>query len=81
MASGSPIAATSANTSGQPPAASFDDLEERIIAAADVVLDGGVSEVGVASTVVDCTGDEPLVLREGPVTPAQIESALSAVRG
>jgi tRNA threonylcarbamoyl adenosine modification protein (Sua5/YciO/YrdC/YwlC family) len=81
MACGSPIAATSANTSGQPAAASFDELEERIIAAADVVLDGGASEVGVASTVVDCTGDEPVVLREGPVTADQIESALAAVHG
>ena len=72
-ASGSPIAATSANTSGRPPAATFPDLEERIVAAADVALDGGESEVGVASTVVDCTGTEPKVLREGPITPQQIE--------
>jgi tRNA threonylcarbamoyl adenosine modification protein (Sua5/YciO/YrdC/YwlC family) len=77
-ASGSPIAATSANTSGRPPAASYPDLEERIVAAADVVLDGGDSDVGVASTVVDCTGEAPQILREGPITQAEIDAALAA---
>jgi L-threonylcarbamoyladenylate synthase len=78
-ASGSPIAATSANTSGRPAAASFVDLEERIVAAADVALDGGDSVVGIASTVVDCTGDEPRILREGPISEADIVEALAAV--
>lgn len=75
-ACGSPIAATSANTSGRPPASRFEDLEARIIAAADVVIDAGESSVGVASTVVDCTGPEPVVLREGPIpSDAIIEAA------
>lgn len=78
-ASGSPIAATSANTSGRPPAQAFGQLEERIIAAADVVLDGGEAVVGVASTVVDCTGPDPVVLREGPITKEQIEAVLAAM--
>ena len=75
-ASGSPIAATSANTSGRPPAARFPEIEERIIAAADVVLDGGESVVGEASTVVDCTGDAPSILREGPISTGDIEAVL-----
>jgi release factor glutamine methyltransferase len=78
-ACGSPIATTSANTSGKPPAASFEDLEERIVAAADVVLDGGASKVGVASTVVDCTGSEPTVLREGPIPSERIVEVGNAV--
>jgi tRNA threonylcarbamoyl adenosine modification protein (Sua5/YciO/YrdC/YwlC family) len=78
-ASGSPIAATSANTSGRPPAAGFPELEERIIAAADVVLDGGASDVGQASTVIDCTGDTPEILREGPISPADVETALAGL--
>lgn len=78
-ASGSPIAATSANTSGRPPASTFPQLEERIIAAADVVLDGGDSEIGVASTVVDCTGSDPQILREGPISPERIEEVLAGM--
>jgi len=77
MACGAPIATTSANTSGKPPAASFEELEDRIIAAADVVLDGGESKVGLASTVVDCTGPEPVVLREGPVSAESIAKVAS----
>ncbi len=67
-ASGGPIITTSANTSGKPAPGSFDELEARIIHAADLTLDGGETVHGVASTVVDCTGTEPQVLREGAIT-------------
>jgi L-threonylcarbamoyladenylate synthase len=77
-AAGAALITTSANTFGLPPAASFDDLEERIIAAADLTLDGGVTPHGLASTVVDCTGPDPVVLREGPV-PA--EDVFAVARG
>ena len=68
QASGGPIITTSANTAGLPPAGSFDELEARIIASADLTLDGGETRHGVASTVVDCTGAEPVVTREGAIT-------------
>jgi len=71
-ASGGAIITTSANTSGQPAVGSFEELEERIIAAADLTLDGGETPHGVASTVVDCTGPEPVVTRRGPVPEDQI---------
>lgn len=77
-ASGSPIAATSANTSGRPPASRFEDLEERIVAAADVVLDGGHANAGVASTVVNCAGPEPRITREGPVA---VDELMTIARG
>jgi release factor glutamine methyltransferase len=75
-ASGGPIITTSANTSGKPAPGSFDELEERIIASADLTLDGGETVHGVASTVVDCTGTEPSVLREGAV-PADDVAAVA----
>ena len=78
-ASGSPIATTSANTSGLPAAAKFEDLEERIIAAADVVLDGGEAHIGVHSTIVDCTGPEPVVVRDGAVPAEDIMTAAHAL--
>lgn len=77
-ANGAAIVTTSANTSGQPAAASFDELEERIIAAADVTLDGGETPHKQASTVVDCTGPEPVVTRIGPI-PA--EEVMSVAKG
>lgn len=71
-ANGAAIITTSANTSGQPAPGSFDELEERIIAAADVTLDGGETAHGMASTVVDCTGPEPVVTRIGPIPAEEI---------
>lgn len=75
-ASGGPIIATSANTSGKPAPGTFEEVEERIIHAADVALDGGETLHQQASTVVDCTGPEPKVTREGAIpTDAILEAA------
>ncbi|MDO9107656.1 MAG: L-threonylcarbamoyladenylate synthase [Coriobacteriia bacterium] len=76
-ASGGPIIATSANTSGAPAPNSFAQVEERIIAAADVALDGGETEHKQASSVVDCTGERPVVLREGAIPTDAIMQAAS----
>jgi release factor glutamine methyltransferase len=78
QASGGPIIATSANTSGMPAPGDFADVEERILAAADVVLDGGETAHRMASTVVGCTGPEPVILREGAIPSDQI---MVAARG
>jgi len=77
-ANGAAIVTTSANTSGQPPATSFAELEERIIAAADIALDGGETPHKLASTVVDCTGPEPIVTRVGPISAEEIMAAAAA---
>ncbi|MDY0087818.1 MAG: L-threonylcarbamoyladenylate synthase [Coriobacteriia bacterium] len=74
-ASGAPIIATSANTSGQDAPTDFAEVEERIIAAADVVLDGGETGYRKHSTVVDCTGPEPLVIRPGAIPDNDIMEA------
>lgn len=71
-AAGGPLLTTSANTHGKPPAGAFAELEERIIQAADMALDGGETEHQTASTVVDCTGAAPVVLREGAVSAERI---------
>lgn len=78
-ASGSALIATSANTSGRPAPGSFTELEERIIAAADVTLDGGETRHGIASTVVDCTGPQPVVLREGAIKTDEVMAAASGI--
>jgi len=68
-----PVAAPSANTSGKPSPTSavhvYQDLNGKIAG----IVDGGPTGVGVESTVVDCTGDLPIILRPGGVTQEQIE--------
>lgn len=78
LASGGPIIATSANTSGNPAAGAFEELEPRIIAAADLTLDGGETLHGIASTVVDCTGAMPEILREGAVATEDVMRVAAA---
>ena len=61
---GEPIITTSCNTSGQPPLETSWEIEEALGHAVDMIVDCG-EPAGLASTVVDLTGDEPLLLREG----------------
>jgi tRNA threonylcarbamoyl adenosine modification protein (Sua5/YciO/YrdC/YwlC family) len=61
-----PLASTSANVHGRPPAASAAEVLEQFGDAITVVLDGG-SPGGVASTIIDCSVTPPRVLREGPI--------------
>ncbi|UJX44573.1 L-threonylcarbamoyladenylate synthase [Xanthobacter sp. YC-JY1] len=73
---GGAVVAPSANRSGHvsPTEAGhvMDDLAGRI----DAVLDGGLTPVGVESTIVDCTGADPVLLRPGGLAREEIEAAL-----
>jgi L-threonylcarbamoyladenylate synthase len=69
------VAATSANVHGGPDPRRLEDVPVSILSAASVVLDAGELP-GVPSTVVDLTGEEPRLLREGAVPT---EAALAAV--
>lgn len=71
-----PFYATSANTHGAPSPSSAENLEQRIIEAADLVIDGGPCSIGSPSTIVSCIGVKPLVLREGEISQEDIERAL-----
>ena len=75
---GAGIAAPSANRFGQVSPTTADAVKEglgRFLADTDLVLDGGQSEVGLESTIIDCTGDLPRILRPGAITIAMIEEA------
>ncbi|RJQ30910.1 MAG: threonylcarbamoyl-AMP synthase [Actinobacteria bacterium] len=63
-----PLAATSANLSGEPPATKVSDIEEEIKKQVALVIDEGESEIKQASTVIDITSSKPKVLREGPIS-------------
>ena len=67
-----PLAVSSANVSGKPPATTAADAREQLGDLVSVYLDGGVAEHGVASTIVDLTGDQPRILRTGPISAADI---------
>ncbi len=75
-----PMAVSSANISGQPPATSVDDAIAQLGGSVDVYLDGGPCSAGVASTIVDCTGDVPRVLRAGAVDVAALREVLPSVQ-
>jgi len=66
---------TSANAAGEPPAVAYDDLAP-VAGIAVVAVDGGVCPGGRPSTVVDIVGDEPELVREGPVALAEIRARL-----
>ena len=62
---GVPLAATSANVSGQPPARTAQEAAEALADQVALILDGGPAPIGEASTVLDVTVDPPRVLRRG----------------
>lgn len=73
---GAGVAAPSANRFGQvspTTAAAVKEELENYLAESDLVFDGGPSEVGLESTIIDCTSSLPRILRPGAITTAMIE--------
>jgi L-threonylcarbamoyladenylate synthase len=70
---GTPITGTSANISGQAACSSAEEVRHSLGSRIDFVLDGGETEGGKGSTVLDITVDPPVILREGMVTREQLE--------
>jgi L-threonylcarbamoyladenylate synthase len=73
---GAGIAAPSANRFGQVSPTTAAAVEEELseyLTDSDLVLDGGPSEVGLESTIIDCTTELPRILRPGAITIAMIE--------
>jgi len=73
---GGSLVGTSANLSGQTPATSANEAASRLGNHVDVILDGGRSKIGIASTVVDVSGDL-IVLRKGPISREELLRCLS----
>ena len=76
---GVPVAAPSANMSGKPSPTKashvYSDMNGRI----PLILDGGQCALGIESTVLDLTGEIPLILRPGLVTPEQLSAVCGKV--
>ena len=77
---GKGVAAPSANRFGQVSPTTAAAVTEEIgeyLDSADQIIDGGACTVGVESTIIDCTGDAPRILRPGAITVAMIEASTS----
>jgi L-threonylcarbamoyladenylate synthase len=75
-AGGRGVAAPSANRFGNVSPTTANAVSDELsdyLADGDLILDGGACEVGVESTIIDCTGDVPKILRPGAVTEEMIE--------
>lgn len=71
-----PLAVSSANVSGRPPATTAQYALEQLGGSASVYLDGGPAEHAQASTIIDLTGDNPRILRAGAVSAGDIADVL-----
>ena len=72
------IAAPSANRFGHVSPTTAAAVQEEIgayLSVQDLILDGGAAQVGLESTIIDCRGDTPRILRPGAITQAMIEKA------
>lgn len=73
-----PLPVTSANVSGLPEAGDAAAILDQLGHAVDLVLDGGPAHGGPSSTVVDCTGERPVVVRVGAVPLERVSAILEA---
>jgi L-threonylcarbamoyladenylate synthase len=72
---GTPIVGTSANLSGKPSALTAEEVYTQLGNKVDLIIDGGRCPDGKESTIVDLTGETPLVLREGAISQEELSSA------
>lgn len=77
--SGCPIAAPSGNRSGRPSPTTAAHMLEDMDGRIPLILDDGPCQVGVESSVIDATGERPVILRPGGVTPEMVERVLGSV--
>ncbi len=76
-----PLAVSSANSTGQPPATTAAQAREQLGDAVHVYLDAGPSPGAVASTIVDVTVSPPRILRAGAVPPEQLRDVVPDIEG
>ena len=73
---GVPIAAPSANISGEPSGTNLQNIKQHFNENVDFYIDGGESELGLASTIVQVIDGKPQILRQGSITLEQINEIL-----
>ena len=78
--SGRFLAAPSANTSGRPSPTLASHVLEDLNGRIDMILDGGMVQVGLESTIVDVTEEQPVILRPGCITKSMLEKVVGPVK-
>ena len=78
-ASGGYIAAPSANLSGKPSPTEARYVIEDMNGRIDMIIDGGAADIGLESTIIDLTGERPIILRPGYITEEMLEDTLGSV--
>ena len=78
-AAGLPIAAPSANSSGKPSPTRASHVEYDLMGKIDMIVDGGATEWGLESTIVDVSGEIPMILRPGAITKEMMEQVVGKV--
>jgi L-threonylcarbamoyladenylate synthase len=76
---GKPLIGTSANLSGKPSALSAGEVYDQLGKRIDYILDGGVCPGGKESSIVDVTGNIPVLLREGAISKNDIEKVCEII--
>ena len=71
-----PMAVSSANISGHPPAVKIHEARQQFGSHVPVYLDGGEATIGEASTIIDISSGNPVILREGAISPERIGEVL-----
>lgn len=74
-----PLAAPSANRSGRPSPTTAQHVLQDLNGRIPLIIDGGATGVGLESTVLDCSGKNPVILRPGGVTKEQLEEVIGPV--
>ncbi len=77
--SGLCIAAPSANTSGRPSPTCAQHVIEDLVGKVEMIIDGGAVGIGIESTIIDVTGELPIILRPGYITKAMLEQVIGEV--
>ena len=78
-AAGVPVAAPSANSSGRPSPTKAEHVLSDLDGKIDMVIDGGAVDIGLESTIVDVTGEVPVILRPGFITEEMLSEAIGRV--
>ena len=78
-ASGTYIAAPSANLSGRPSPTTAEHVIEDLSGRVEMIVDGGASDIGLESSIIDLSGETPLILRPGFITKEDFEQIVAEV--
>lgn len=78
-AAGIPIAAPSANRSGRPSPTNAEHVAQDMDGRIDMIVDGGDVGIGIESTIVDVTGERPMLLRPGFITVEMLEAIVGPI--